>query len=316
MPSESAGGQALPTTGQVIGRDKEFAVVIAQSGDTLASLAQGYLGDGRRAWWIGEFNNVTQARPGQELVIPLKARNPLGVYHQGFQTVPILCYHRFSNNRGKLAVTPAAFEVQMEFLARNNYRVISFSQLQGFLQGREPLPRQAVVITIDDGYRSTYEIAYPVLRKHGFPATVFLYSDFVGATDALTWPQMQEIARSGLIEIQPHSKTHSNLALRLPQESESQYRDRMRREVDVPSITIEERLATKVNTFAYPYGDTNEVVMDQLVHRGIALGATVTPGGNAFFAYPHMLRRTMVFGDDDLAAFAAKLTVFTKSTPR
>ena len=56
-----------------------------------------------------------------------------------------------------------------------------------------------MAITIDDGYRSTYEIAYPVLRKHGFPATVFLYTDFVGAADALTWPQMKEMAASGLI---------------------------------------------------------------------------------------------------------------------
>ena len=61
------------------------------------------------------------------------------------------------------------------------------ARLARFLAGKEALPTKTVVITIDDGYRATYEIAFPILRKHGFPATVFLYSDFVGAADAMTW---------------------------------------------------------------------------------------------------------------------------------
>ena len=85
----------------------------------------------------------------------------------------------------------------MEYLARNGYRVIPLAQLARFLDGKEPLPRKSVVITIDDGYRSTYEIAYPILKKYGFPATVFLYSDFVGAADAMTWAQMKEMVALG-----------------------------------------------------------------------------------------------------------------------
>ena len=131
----------------------------------------------------------------------------------------------------------------MEYLAQNGYRVIPLAQLARFLEGKEPLPKKTVVITIDDGYRATYQIAYPILKKYGFPATVYLYSDFVGASDALTWPQMQEMVRSGLIEIQPHSKTHANLTVRLPGESEAKYAERMRREVDAPIAAISERLA-------------------------------------------------------------------------
>jgi peptidoglycan/xylan/chitin deacetylase (PgdA/CDA1 family) len=314
-PQPDAGARSKSTTGSVVGRDSDFVVVVAQAGDTLASLAQNYLGDSRRDWWIGEFNNVAQARPGQELVIPLKARNPIGVYAQGYQTVPILCYHRFAGRSGKLAVTPAAFAAQMDYLSQNHYRVISLAELQRFLEAQEPLPRRTVVITIDDGYRSTFEVAYPILKKHGFPATVFLYSDFVGAGDAMSWAQMQELSRSGLIEIQPHSKTHANLVLHLPQEAEAQYRERIQKEVEIPSAAIEGRLSTKVQNFGYPYGDTNETVVEALKRRGFALGLTVTPGGNGFFASPYMLRRTMVFGEDDIGVFASKLAVFTKSVP-
>lgn len=314
-PQPDAGARQKSTTGSVIGRDPDFVVVMAQPGDTLASLAQNYLGDARRDWWIGEFNNVSKARPGRELVIPLKARNPVGVYAQGYQTVPILCYHRFANRTGKLAVSPAAFAAQMEYLAQNHYRVVSLGELQRFLEGREPLPRRSVAITIDDGYRSTFDVVFPILKKYGFRATVFLYGDFVGAGDALTWSQMQELSRSGLIDIQPHSKTHSNLVLRLPKETEAQYRDRVQKEVEIPSATIAERLTTKIQYFAYPYGDTNEIVVEALKQRGFALGLTVTPGGNGFFASPYMLRRTMIFGEDDIGVFASKLAVFTKFAP-
>ncbi len=307
---------AARDAGPVIARDRDFAIVRVASGDNMQSLAQAYLGDGQKAWWIAEFNGIEQLHPGQNIIIPMRPRNPVGVYINGLQTIPILCYHRFGSNRGKLTVTPAAFEAQMEFLARNGYQVIPLARLMSFLEGKEPLPRKAVVITIDDGYRSTYEIAYPVLKKFGFPATVYLYTDFVGAADAMTWSQMQDMLRSGLIEIQPHSKTHSNLTLRLPGENDTKYRERIRREVEVPIGAIQDRLALATVSYAFPYGDVNETVTDQLGRAGVRLGVTVTPGGNPFFSYPLMLRRTMIFGNEDMDAFKAKLITFSRTAPR
>ena len=228
------------------------------------------------------------------------------------QTVPILCYHRFAQQRRKLVVTRADFEAQMDYLARNGYRVITMKQLAAFLDGKEALPKKSVVITIDDGYRSTYEIAYPVLKKYGFPATVYLYSDFVGAGDAMTWPQMQEMADSKLIDIQPHSKTHSNLTLRQPGETATDYRERIRREVDVPTNAIRDRIGMPAFSYAFPYGDVNETVVEALEKTGVKIGVTVTPGGNPFYAYPYMLRRTMIFGNEDLDAFKAKLVTFSR----
>ena len=178
------------------------------------------------------------------------------------------------------------------------------------------MPKKTVVITIDDGYRATYQVAYPILKKYGFPATVYLYSDFVGATDAMTWPQMQEMVRSGLIEIQPHSKTHANLTVKLPGESEPKYAERMRREVEAPVSLINERLSLASFSYAYPYGDVNDLVVDLLARQGIRLGVTVTAGGNGFFAYPYMLRRTMIFGTEDLEVFKSKLATFARTTAR
>jgi peptidoglycan/xylan/chitin deacetylase (PgdA/CDA1 family) len=314
MPTPPAAPQDAP--GPVLARYDDFAVVVVQRGDDLATLAERYLGDRQRAWWIAEFNGIERVTAGQEVVIPLRPRNAVGVHGNGFQTIPILCYHRFGNARSKLTVTPAAFEAQMEYLARNGYRVLPLADLPAFLQGREPLPAKTVVITIDDGYRSNYDIAFPILRKYGFPATIFLYSDFVGASDAMSWAQMKEMVASGLIEVQPHSKTHANLTLRLPGETDAKYRERIRREVEAPTALIKDRLGLVSVTFAYPYGDVNEMVIELLGQQGIKLGATVTPGGNGFFAPPHMLRRTMIFGNEDLDVFKSKLATFTRATAR
>jgi len=300
----------------VIGQDKDFAIVVVQRGEDLASLAQHYLGDAKKSWWIAEFNGIDKVQAGQELVIPLRARNPYGVYATGFQTVPILTYHRFGPNRSAMTVTGPGFEAQMDYLAQNGYRVIPLAQLARFLDGKEPLPRKTIAITIDDGYRATYQIAYPILKKYNFPATVYLYSDFAGAADALTWPQMQEMVRSGLIEIQPHSKTHANLTVRLPGETEARYAERIRREVEAPIGVIKERLEASTFSFAYPYGDVNDTVVDLLGRQGVRYGVTVTAGGNGFFAHQYMLRRTMIYGTEDLEQFKAKLATFARTAAR
>jgi peptidoglycan/xylan/chitin deacetylase (PgdA/CDA1 family) len=305
-----------PLLGHVIARDDAFAVVVAGPGDNLSTLAQQYLGDRARRWWISEFNGSDEVKPGQTVVVPLKPINATGVYANGYLTIPILCYHRFGARASQLAVTPAAFEAQMDYLAHNGYHVLPLSRMLGFLERGEPVPRKSVVLTIDDGYRSTYEVAFPILRKYGFPATVFLYSDFVGAPDALTWPQMKEMEASGLVNIQPHSKTHANLTLRLPGESEAKYRDRMRAEVDTPIRLIQERLAVPSAEYAFPYGDVNETVVDLLKKQGVRAGVTVTPGGNGFFAYPFMLRRSMVFGGDGIDTFKSKLATFAQAPAR
>ena len=300
----------------VVGRDDDFVIVTVRAGETPVSLAERYLGDAGKAWWITQANGGATLREGQVVVIPLRQRNAIGVFANGYQTVPILCYHRFGTKTSKLNVTPAAFEQQMDWLARNGYTVITLARLARFLEGKEALPAKSVVITIDDGYRSSYEIAWPILKKFGFPATIFLYTDFVGASDAMTWAQMKEMTGSGLVNIQPHSKSHANLTQRLPGETDARYRERIRREVDAPVAALKERLAEASFTYAYPYGDVNEYVVDLLVKDGVSQGVTVTPGGNPFYAYPYMLRRSMVFGNEDLEVFKSKLVTFVRTGSR
>jgi peptidoglycan/xylan/chitin deacetylase (PgdA/CDA1 family) len=290
-------GAVAPAGGQVLGRGEWFIVYQPGAGETLRSVAAHYLGSPERYWMIADFNGVSRADPGRPLVLPLKSPNPIGVHADEYQTVPILAYHRFGAAGGRMVVSPSSFAAQLEWLARNDYRVIPLAQLAGYLAGKQTLPRRAVVITIDDGYESAHRHALPLLRKHGFPATLFVYTDFVGGGgESLSWQQLHELASSGLVDIQAHSKSHRNLLERSPAESDQQYRHGLEQEVRAPREILERRLPVQVRHFAFPYGDANDIVLDLLGRQQYQLAVTVNPGGNPFFAQPFMLRRTMRSG--------------------
>lgn len=301
---------APPEAHQVLGQSGEFVILRAGPADTLASLAARYLGDPQRWWVIADFNRTRRVSPGQEVVIPLGPLNPPGVRTDGYQTVPILCYHRFGDEQARMVVSAEAFEAQMRYLAENDYRVVPLAALADFLEGKSPLPERAVVLTMDDGYRSNYQLAFPILKRYRFPATIFVYTDFVGARAALAWPQMREMIDSGLVDIQPHSKAHSNLAYPGVSEDPDAFRERVAAEISVPTELLRRNLGVALHTFAYPYGDAGELAMAELRGAGYRMAATVQSGGNPFYAYPYLLRRTMVYGEDDLAAFRRKLDVF------
>lgn len=316
-PEAPAPIPTAPAAGDVLGRSDRFVIYLPRANESLRQIAAHFLGTEDQAWQIAEFNGITRPEAGQPVVVPLKPVNPTGVRADQFQTVPILCYHRFSATgagnasprslTGKMVVSATNFAAQLDWLARNDYHVIRLSQLVAFLEGKRPLPRRSVVITVDDGYESMVRIALPALRKHGFPATLFVYTDFIGAGDALSWAQLQELDASGLVDIQPHSKTHRNLLDRAAGESDAAYRQMIELETRAPRDLLERRLGKPVQHYAYPFGDANETVLDVLQRQPYQLAVTVNPGGNAFFAQPLMLRRTMIYGDYDLEDFRAKL---------
>jgi peptidoglycan/xylan/chitin deacetylase (PgdA/CDA1 family) len=94
----------------------------------------------------------------------------------------IITYHRFSEHEGGARVSARAFDDQVKYLAAH-YTLVPLSRLATCLRKREFPPRLAA-ITIDDGYRDAYEIAFPILRKHRAPATIFVVTEFVEGT---TW---------------------------------------------------------------------------------------------------------------------------------
>ena len=137
--------------------------------------------------------------------------------------LPILGYHRIGRLRGDHVPTVSAesFERQLALLARFRYRVLPLDDIIGRLEAAQPLPRRAAVITFDDGYEETCTVAWPLLKRFGFPATVFITPGDIGRPAFLTWDQVREMAGDG-VTIGSHTMHHAYLpvvdAAQLPEE--------------------------------------------------------------------------------------------------
>jgi len=288
---------------------RDFVVVLARPGDTPRSLAATFLGDPAKAWMIEDYNDARSLSPGQEVVIPKREWNPAGVSPAGYQVVPVLVYHGIAPQaRGRLVISAAAFGEQMRYLNAQGYRVVRLSDLVEFTALRRQLPRRSVVLTFDDGYRSFLLYAYPVLKELGFPATLFVYTDYVGSgPNALGWDDLRRLAGEGF-EIEAHSKSHGDLR-RTPTESSEQYLRRMQAELGDPLASFEHELGLTPRILAYPFGGYDASLLQQVRDHGYVAAFSVYREANPSFADPLMLYRSQVYADMTLEDFARNLTV-------
>ena len=288
----------------------DFILVQAVEGDTFTNLAAKFLKDSSKAWVIAEFNDLTEVVPGNRVVIPLRPYPKGGLKATGYQSVPVLTYHRFSvNNPGKLTVTAEAFESQMKYLKENGYYFITLTQLIEFVDYKKALPPKAVAITVDDGWRSFYEIGFPILKRHGIPATLFVYTDFIGGSKAMTWQQVKTLANSG-IDIQCHTQSHRDLTVLIENESLRDYLQAVEQEIKDSKAEIRQRLGKECLYLAYPYGKTNNLVINLLQKHGYQAGFTVDREANPFFSDKFRLSRSVIYGTYDMQRFQRNLTVF------
>jgi peptidoglycan/xylan/chitin deacetylase (PgdA/CDA1 family) len=297
-------------------RFPQFIAVIAREGDTLSSFAAKYLNDPSMDWFIAEYNDIDSIKSGQAVIIPLKPYEKGGLTSKGYQTVPVLSYHNFSLDRStsRMTVTKAAFEEQMKLLRDKGYRVVSMDQLFDFLEFKSQIPKKSVVITIDDGWRSAYDIALPILKKYGYPATLFVYTDLiVGSQRTLSWELVQELARNG-IDIQGHTKTHRDLTLADKKESFREYFEAIAKELSESARIIKAKVGKDIKYLSYPNGETNHLVIELVKKYGYRGAFTVRRGGNPFFIHGYRVNRCMIYGDFDLNQFEKNLTVFTEES--
>jgi peptidoglycan/xylan/chitin deacetylase (PgdA/CDA1 family) len=284
-------------------RSEEFLILLAEGAVDAATLAALHLGDRTLEWRIRDANGRERFAAGDEVVIPLTELRPLGISRSSYQVLPVLVYHRFSpSEKGRLVIPREEFRRQMAHLAREGYRVVPLRLLEEFVAGKGELPPKAVAISVDDGYRSFHEIAYPILREFGFPATLFIYSDFIGAGAALTWEQIREMEASGLVSVEAHGKAHLDLTA-----VEGAGAAPVEEELVAPRGIFQRRLGRHPRHLAYPFGRVSAPVARLAKLRGYRLGLTIERGGNPFFQDPLFLRRDVVYGDDDFSRFTLLL---------
>ena len=165
--------------------------------------------------------------------------------------VIVLNYHKIDNMHISLSVKPEDFERQMKYLAEHNFHSITPQELYAALVGGAELPENPVLITFDDGYMDNYTNAYPILKKYGLKATIFVITGFLDRAQPgyFTWGQAAEMEASGLINIESHTVTHTSLT--------DLTEEQVKMELERSKNDIERRLGKQVDFLAYPTGTYN-----------------------------------------------------------
>ena len=166
--------------------------------------------------------------------------------------VPILVYHSVmphhpgqTTEQRVLDVDDSVFVAQLRYLADHGYRVVSFGALVDALEGRDTLPKRAVVLTFDDGWENQYTHAFPILRRFGLTATFFVFTTPIGTDKKLmTWEQLRALQNAGMT-IGSHTRTHPILP---------DYHRALHNEIAMSRVDIAQHLGRSPDFFAYPFG--------------------------------------------------------------
>jgi peptidoglycan/xylan/chitin deacetylase (PgdA/CDA1 family) len=170
----------------------------------------------------------------------------------------ILLYHRFDPNRAPKAttVTTEAFEDQLNWLADHGYKVARLSAVVAALNGGGQIEPRTVVITVDDGYRSQYAEMYPIILRHGIPVTLFVVAHAISAeNDVLTWEEIDEMVKSGLVDVQSHTNTHPHFLRERARKPPAAYQAFVNLELSGSKATLEEKLKRPISYLAWPYSE-------------------------------------------------------------
>ena len=216
-----------------------------------------------------------------------------------------LVYHRVGDSKyPSTNVSVEEFEAHLQYLKQQDFKVLTMSDALKHL--KEPGERQkAVVITIDDGYKSFFENGLPLLKKYGFPATLFINTETVGGSSYMDWAQLAKCVEAG-IEIGNHSHSHAYF---LNEQAPLRY-SLFKEDVQLAQNIIEEKLKLKPSIFAYPYGEFDPGMSDVVEEMGFAAALAQNSGVMHAASTPFSLPRfPMATGLSAIGQFIAKVNM-------
>jgi len=221
--------------------------------------------------------------------------------------VRILGYHRLADPVEPLSVAPEEFRAQMELVRASGATPIRLDRALELLS--TPVSGRYVCVTFDDGYRDNIELGEPILRELEIPATIFLptamvdgrasYSWYDEPPPALSWDEVRDVARAGLIDFQSHTVSHPWLT--------DVTADEALRELRESKEEIERRVGSSVTSVAFPAGRYGPRDLELVREAGYQAGVSTDRGLNRGGEEPWALRRTLVYSYDSRSDFQAKL---------
>jgi peptidoglycan/xylan/chitin deacetylase (PgdA/CDA1 family) len=231
---------------------------------------------------------------------PVPTETPARVWTPpGHVTAPILLYHHVSDAGygNRYYITVDDFRAQMEALRDWGYTTITPSDLVNVLINGGELPDRPVVITFDDGNVNIYENAFPIMHELGFVGAVYIVANRLQAKNYLHVEQLQAMANNGW-EIGSHAMSHTDLTTDY---SIARY------EILQSRLTLEDATGEPINTFAYPYGKTDEFVTNRVSEYGYQAGMGLGSSYEHTLWTLFYLSRIEVQGDYGFSKFASLL---------
>lgn len=215
--------------------------------------------------------------------------------------IPILNYHKIDYLNHALSISPQEFEEQMAYLHDNGYHTITPDQLMNYLNRGKKLPAKPIMITFDDGYLDNYMNAYPILKKYGFTATIFLVTNLVGNDNRfMSWDQVREMQRAGIV-FGSHTVNHAVLTKLSPEDAIQELKGSRQ--------VMQKELGEAPRYFAYPTGAYNLQIEELVRQTGYAAAFTIRYGQAGVSSDPYALERIPLFkGQRTFSSFFIRLT--------
>ena len=185
--------------------------------------------------------------------------------------VPILLYHRFGATVADgMTITTPVFESHMKYLHDNGYTVIPLRQLVDHYRGKAPAPKpKSVVIVEDDAHKSVYSDMLPVIRKYGYPVTIFTYPSAISnAKYAMTWDQLRDLKKTGLFDVQSHTYWHPNFKKERKKLTGPALDQLVMMQLRKSKARLETELGGHVDMLAWPFGIYDDYLIGKASEAG------------------------------------------------
>jgi peptidoglycan/xylan/chitin deacetylase (PgdA/CDA1 family) len=288
-------------------------LVRARQGDTPASIARHYLNDASRGWMIDEYNDLGTLSGGEAILVPMAPFRPGGLTPAGFQTVPVLAYLGIGETSGqRRQVSRQAFSQQMDRLEAEGFKAITPAQLVDFMEFSGQLPLRSVLITFDTASVSIYDIAIPILKAHGFTATVFVATNRIGGKGAMTWEQIGQLHAGG-VTIACRGRSGRALPRQASGQAFDAYFRSTESELRLSRKAIETHLDAPCRFMAYPGGSTNHLISSMVAKIGFSAAFVLQPGPNPFFVDRFAVHRTLIDSRTGPEQFDATLSTLIRA---
>lgn len=237
--------------------------------------------------------------------------------------IPVFLHHHIA----PCNYTPENFEAELKYLKENDYKTITLKELSDFLDGKK-IYSKSIMLTFDDGYADNYVYAYPLLKKYGYNAVVFLATQYItdgkprktmleggkipelvvkdkkNLDNFLRWDELKIMVSEGVFEVGSHTHTHKEF------NKNSEYKN-LKEELKISKELIKKNLGIDVISFAWPWGKFNDSYVEIAKECGYKLIFTTITGAVKQGDNPLFLKRINILPDRNFNWFKKRVKMHT-----